>query len=841
MENKRKNRRKETLPGGRLHEPMKKEAKARHTKLRRLRSWIRRHRLPVLAMALVVLALLGFFGTKLALLANFLLGNDIIISLAADTEALSLVHGGNASVTFDVSVTTNPFCSAACSSVFEDLSSGSIVEEASFSLRPAIPERKMYTIHAARAGTGLDLYRFRVTCKSVKTLLCHTDEEPTTRSILLTAARNLTAEEKEAQERSRQAIAALLGQGAELQGRQAALHDAVAALNETLAAEELLQEAALIDGQLAGHRAAFGRLQEAWSAQDPEAVVQQLGALQARIAETETALGALTESVEGNISRLDALGEELQAAWQAIAELRAQAFTNASRAAAVNESSSALGALAEAFGQRIALEEKEAIVAPPARELLADALRLRREQEEEALVRAVEADISADALCIVSGICAVHPSIAERAVQRADLADACTLTGAVRAAALALPPINGSADESYPNTTEFRQNITAKLRNLKSNITAQYRAQLPPNATNTLLLEELLVAAPPLETAAYEGLNLTAALHAELARQLPEACAFVNVSLEVLQPITVLNLSLAAGVPVPMGISFADPLPQCCLKGQCQACCVDASCRENSALFPVVFLHGHAFNKDTSAEYSLDAFNKIQQRLEEDGYLSAGAVSLYTPGDEARGAWSMLRVPLTLKASYYLDLFREPENYVVVQAKSESIDTYAIRLKELLDTVAARTGRPKAVIVAHSMGGLVARRYLQVFGSERVAKLIMIGTPNSGIAGNIADYCPLVGEKLECRDMHADSLFMNKLSRGPAAAIPVTNIVGTGCAMDGNEGDGVVLAERAWLDSARNVLVKGSCSRFETLHTELLDTDEYPEVYAIIREAVRGG
>ena len=838
MENKRKKEQKDALPGGQLREAgEKKKPQKKHPKLRRLRLWVKKHRLLVLAMALVILALAALFGTKIALLANFLLGNDIIIRLSADRESLFLVHGGNATVNFDVSVTTNPFCSAACSSVFEDLGGGSIVEEASFSLRPAIPEKKTYTVHAARAGMGLDLYRFRVTCRSVRTLLCHTDEEPTVRSILLTVARNLTAEEKEAQERSRQVIAALLGNGAELQGRQAALRAAMVALNETLAADELFDGEALIAEQLAGHRAAFGRLQEAWEVQDPEAVAQQLGALQSRILETETALAALTGHVEGNISRLGVLGEELQAVWEAIAALRAQPFTNASRAAAVNESSSALGALTDAFGQHITLEEKEAIVAQRAGELLADAAQLQRQQEEEALVRAVEADISADAQCTVSGICVAHPSITERAVQRADLADACTLTESVRAAALVIV----MANESYPDTAEFRQNITAKALNLKSNITTQYRAQLPPNATNTLLLEELLVASPPLETAAYEELNLTAALHAELTRQLPEACVFINASFGVLEPPAVPDIIINASVPVPMGISFADPLPQCCLKGQCQACCVDAQCRDDPALFPVVFLHGHAFNKDTSAEYSLDAFNKIQQRLEEDGSISAGAISLYTPQDAAQEMWGMLRAPLTLKASYYLDLFREPENYVVVQTKSESIDTYAVRLKELIGTIKQKTGRQKVVIIPHSMGGLVARRYLQVFGSEHIAKLIMIGTPNSGVVGNIADYCPLVGEKLECRDMHANSLFMNKLSRGPAAAIHITNIVGTGCAMDGNEGDGVVLAERAWLAGARNVLVKGSCSRFETLHTELLDVGAYPQVYEALRAALEEG
>ena len=60
-------------------------------------------------------------------------------------------------------------------------------------------------------------------------------------------------------------------------------------------------------------------------------------------------------------------------------------------------------------------------------------------------------------------------------------------------------------------------------------------------------------------------------------------------------------------------------------------------------------------------------------------------------------------------------------------------------LKELIDLLKFRTGRDKVVIVAHSMGGLVARSYMQIFGDEDVDKIIMITTPNKGVSGSVSN------------------------------------------------------------------------------------------------------
>lgn len=62
------------------------------------------------------------------------------------------------------------------------------------------------------------------------------------------------------------------------------------------------------------------------------------------------------------------------------------------------------------------------------------------------------------------------------------------------------------------------------------------------------------------------------------------------------------------------------------------------------------------------------------------------------------------------------------------------IDEYVTPIHAAVERLCAETGHDKVVIVAHSMGGLAARAYLRVHGSDRIAKIITLGTPHRGTA-----------------------------------------------------------------------------------------------------------
>lgn len=76
------------------------------------------------------------------------------------------------------------------------------------------------------------------------------------------------------------------------------------------------------------------------------------------------------------------------------------------------------------------------------------------------------------------------------------------------------------------------------------------------------------------------------------------------------------------------------------------------------------------------------------------------------------------------------------------------IDEYVPLIHDAVERLCKETGHVKIVIVAHSMGGLAARAYLQVHGVTRVAKIITLGAPHHGTA--LASF----GLGLNTRQMH---------------------------------------------------------------------------------------
>jgi triacylglycerol esterase/lipase EstA (alpha/beta hydrolase family) len=61
-----------------------------------------------------------------------------------------------------------------------------------------------------------------------------------------------------------------------------------------------------------------------------------------------------------------------------------------------------------------------------------------------------------------------------------------------------------------------------------------------------------------------------------------------------------------------------------------------------------------------------------------------------------------------------------------------SIESFAEQAAAKIDAILAATGGRQVTIVAHSMGGLVARAYLRGWGGAKVCRVITIGTPHRG-------------------------------------------------------------------------------------------------------------
>lgn len=70
--------------------------------------------------------------------------------------------------------------------------------------------------------------------------------------------------------------------------------------------------------------------------------------------------------------------------------------------------------------------------------------------------------------------------------------------------------------------------------------------------------------------------------------------------------------------------------------------------------------------------------------------------------------------------------------FTIDQPLYAPIDVMADRLAARINEAIARTGENQVTLIAHSMGGLIARAYLRRFGEGRVAQLITLGTPHHG-------------------------------------------------------------------------------------------------------------
>jgi len=302
-----------------------------------------------------------------------------------------------------------------------------------------------------------------------------------------------------------------------------------------------------------------------------------------------------------------------------------------------------------------------------------------------------------------------------------------------------------------------------------------------------------------------------------------QVCARTNRVLPILLPAREATLPESASAPVELEIFL--PQKQCCANGLCVVC-------SSHTQIPVIFVHGHSFAEKTAPEYSVQAFSTMALALQQEGRLHAGAV--FPRQNVIRGLFADTPGGISVVTTYYYDGFAEEGEVTFVVRKTERIETYALRLRETIRNVKELTGQDQVFIVAHSMGGLVTRSYLEIFGEEDIAGVVMIGTPNNGIPKLIERLCPVIGADFECSDMRQDSLYLRRLSQAPHPTIPVLTIAGTGC--DGAF-DGVVEVESVALPYATNKILNGTCPTQDILlHNRMLYPDEYPEVFELVIE-----
>ncbi|MGH2828921.1 MAG: esterase/lipase family protein, partial [Actinomycetota bacterium] len=136
-------------------------------------------------------------------------------------------------------------------------------------------------------------------------------------------------------------------------------------------------------------------------------------------------------------------------------------------------------------------------------------------------------------------------------------------------------------------------------------------------------------------------------------------------------------------------------------------------------------------------------------------------------------------------------------NYNVI---GHNVEELAEQLGAHVDRVLAETGAPRVHLVGHSLGGIVARAYIQMGGGEQtVHTCITLGSPHAGT------YSAYAGRGRAARDIRPESPFMRSLAEAPPSDVRFVSYYSNLDAM-------IIPASNAKIDDprlkARNVLVK---------------------------------
>jgi pimeloyl-ACP methyl ester carboxylesterase len=180
----------------------------------------------------------------------------------------------------------------------------------------------------------------------------------------------------------------------------------------------------------------------------------------------------------------------------------------------------------------------------------------------------------------------------------------------------------------------------------------------------------------------------------------------------------------------------------------------------HAALYPLGVLQekGRGSVRESAERFTLDDLPPAQRGLLMGDVVAAGTPILLVHGlVDNRSIFTLLRRALQRRGfGRVLTLNYSPF--------TQDVRTAAARLERLVERTCEQTGYERVHVVGHSLGGLVARYYVQRMGGDaRVHTLVTLGSPH---AGTSAAY--LLPQRL-VRQLRPDSDLMREL------AAPVTS------------------------------------------------------------------
>ncbi|MFC1770569.1 esterase/lipase family protein [Candidatus Margulisiibacteriota bacterium] len=164
--------------------------------------------------------------------------------------------------------------------------------------------------------------------------------------------------------------------------------------------------------------------------------------------------------------------------------------------------------------------------------------------------------------------------------------------------------------------------------------------------------------------------------------------------------------------------------------------------QKNITNHPIIFIHGIAggFQDWDKTTRLISNSRSFEMR-----YLDNNKIfHNYYPPEQKNWIWNI---------SYYT-------NDPISESLAGDLSIYSQRLKKILQKISKITKKKKFILIAHSMGGLIARKYMTLDKKcwDSVHKVLTIGTPHMGVETSIS----IVGQ---LRDLRPESKFITKLNK----------------------------------------------------------------------------
>jgi triacylglycerol esterase/lipase EstA (alpha/beta hydrolase family) len=158
-----------------------------------------------------------------------------------------------------------------------------------------------------------------------------------------------------------------------------------------------------------------------------------------------------------------------------------------------------------------------------------------------------------------------------------------------------------------------------------------------------------------------------------------------------------------------------------------------------------------------------------------------------------RGIWHGLRKRLAAKSL-------GPVYAMELAPVFGAVPSMAASLHRRIEAIRAATGAPHVDLIAHSMGGLVARQYFRESGTAAVRRFVSLGSPHHGTEIARLALFPCV------RDMQRNAVFLAELAAHEMAHPPQLE---TALSIYSNNDDLVYPPESCRLHWARNLALQG--------------------------------